>query len=139
MRVLSGLLVGIAFGAASIVYALVQIRFPYYFSPLVQPIASIVILLVLGILSQLFARKRHDASQSLWGSIWLLIVVVTSSLIMAVYAYTKAFVRGEYFFPQLQLYGLGFGLVVAFIGYGLCWLVRTAIEEARHDDWRPRG
>lgn len=139
MRVFSGFLVGITFGLMNVSVPLVQSHYGYYLPPVVQPIASGVILVVLGALAQCFLGPRQDGGRSLPGWAWLLIVVVVSSLIVTGYAYGRSLAAKDYFIPQLQVIGLLVGLAVAFFGYGLSWIIRTALKESEQQEWRPRG
>jgi hypothetical protein len=137
-RAVSAFCTGLVFGCANASFPLVMTHYGVRVSMLVQPVASIVILLSLGILAQSLEETGSRNVRAIAGWAWLLIVVVVSTLCVTAFTYFRSLIGREYFFPQLQLLGLLIGLAVAFLGYGLGWLVRVAIKEGDHEEWRPR-
>jgi hypothetical protein len=128
MRLAMGAIVGVAFGALTVAFPWAQARLGYYFSPLLQPALSIIILIVLGFCSELFVGKKMAAG---FAAAWLFMAVLSSSIIVLLYAIARYYFMGESFGMELHVVGLALSLLASFSGFGMARLIKVTIGNYR--------
>lgn len=128
MRLAMSFIAGATFGALTIAFPWAQARLGYYFSPLLQPALSIIILIVLGFCSELFVGKKRAAR---FVAAWLLMAVLSSSTVVLLYASARYFFMGESFEMELHAVGLALSLLASFFGFGVARLIKVAVRNYR--------
>lgn len=128
MRLAMSFIAGATFGALTIAFPWAQARLGYYFSPLLQPALSIIVLMVLGFCSELFVGKKRAAR---FAAAWLLMAVLSSSIIVLLYASARYYFMGEDFEMKLHAVGLALSLLASFFGFGMARLIRVTMGNYR--------
>jgi len=128
MRLTMSFIAGAAFGALTVGFPWAQARLGYYFSPLLQPALSIIILIALGLCSELFGRRKRGAR---FVAAWLLMAMLSSSTFVLLYAVARYLFMGESFEMELHAVGLILSLLASFFGFGVARLIKVSIRNYR--------